>query len=75
MKEPPRAAVLGFSALTRLAKAHVLSPVNLLAHPKGEAWTLDQRAGSGPQAGHRGIRAALPALGMQRRSILPCLLR
>ena len=36
VEEPPR-AVLCLGALARLARAHVLCDINVLAHPKGEA--------------------------------------
>ncbi len=35
MEKPTRAAVLGFGALAWLARSHVLSYINVLAHPKG----------------------------------------
>ncbi len=37
MEEPTRAAVLGFGALARLARSHVLGDIDVLTHPKGEA--------------------------------------
>jgi hypothetical protein len=37
VEEPTRAAVLGFGALARLARSHVLGHVDVLTDPKGEA--------------------------------------
>ncbi len=45
VEEPARAAVLGFGALARLARSHVLGDIDVLAHPKGEA--KNQRPGPG----------------------------
>ncbi len=47
VEEPTRPAVLGFGALARLARSHVLSDIDVLSHPKGEAPHQRPRLGRG----------------------------
>ena len=46
MEEPAQAAVLRHGVLARLARSHVLSDVDVLAHPEGEAPHQRTRLGS-----------------------------
>ena len=46
MEETPLATMLHLGALASLARAHVLSDVNVLTHPESEA--AHQRPGLGP---------------------------
>ena len=82
MEEPARAAMLSFGALTRLARAQVLSDVAILAHPEGKEPDQRPRLGtpkmppSGPSWQSRSTCARnLPPAGMQWRSAAPCLRR
>ena len=64
MQEPGLRSVLRLGAVVRLARAHVLSHVDVLAHPEGQAQHLRPRLGPPevsprlPREGRHGTRGA-----------------
>ena len=65
MEEPARAAVLRLGALARLARAHVLGDVDVLAHPEGEAAYQRPCLGASEVAAERAVVALAKYLRTQ----------
>ena len=65
MEEPAWAAVLRLGALARLARAHVLGDVDVLAHPEGEAPHQRPRLGAPKMPSERAVMAVAEHLRAQ----------